>query len=501
MRFMGSIWLALTATVALSAAEPTGKLVAEHWDAAFLNGQKAGHFHTTVVESNRNGQTVLRVTRELQLTVRRFGDVTQVRASTGDEETPEGKLLGVFMTQGLGTNQQLKLSGQVVDGVLHDTIEGKQVPGERVERRIKLPEDILTYLGEENFLKQQRAKPGDRLSYRLFEPTVNNVIRVDLEVKGFEQVPLNGADRKLLRVLSKPQKIQDVQLPSQTQWYDADYRLVLAQGEVPGLGELTLRRGTKSEALAQNGKLQDLGNQSVVLDRAIVEPHRRSKLVLRVTFAKNAEDLGKYFATDDNRQSVHNLSDNSLELHIAALRRPPDKNNNELISDEFLKSNFFINSADEKVQELALEATGTLTDPWQKAQAIERWVKSNMKAVAFTEAMATADHVARTRQGDCTEFAMLTAAMCRAQGVPSRTAIGLVYYTDPRPKLGYHMWTEVFVRGEWLGLDATLGHGSVGPAHVKITDHSWKDVRSMVPLLPVMRVMIAKPKMDVLKVE
>jgi transglutaminase-like putative cysteine protease len=97
---------------------------------------------------------------------------------------------------------------------------------------------------------------------------------------------------------------------------------------------------------------------------------------------------------------------------------------------------------------------------------------------------------------------MLTAAMCRAQNIPSRTAIGLIYYLDgTRPKLGYHMWTEVWIQGEWLGLDATLGLGAIGPGHVKITDHSWKDVRSMIPLLPVMRVMSGKPKFEVLRID
>src|SRR5207253_66227 len=107
-------------------------------------------------------------------------------------------------------------------------------------------------------LKDRHAKPGDRLTYRLFEPTVNNVIRVQVEVKGYDQVPLNGVNRKLLRVLAKPEKILGVQLPSQTLWYDEEYRPVVTEGEVPGLGELTLRRTTKEKALAPNGKLRDL---------------------------------------------------------------------------------------------------------------------------------------------------------------------------------------------------------------------------------------------------
>ena len=60
---MRASWACVAALViasSLSAAEPTGKLVRETWDAAFLNGQKAGHFHTTVIEFQRDNQTILR---------------------------------------------------------------------------------------------------------------------------------------------------------------------------------------------------------------------------------------------------------------------------------------------------------------------------------------------------------------------------------------------------------------------------------------------------------
>jgi hypothetical protein len=481
--------------------EPAGKLVREYWDAAFLGGEKAGYFHTTVVESKRGDQTVLRVTRELQLSMKRYNDVAQLRASTGNEETPDGKLLGVFMTQDLAQNKQIKLIGRVVNGVLNDSIDDPNIPkANQVQRQIPLPEDIVTYLSEESLIKQKQAKPGDRLTYRLFEATVNNVIQVQVDVKGYEQVPLDGVNRKLLRVVVKPEKIQGVQLPSVTTWYDEKLEQVLSETEIPGLGELTLRRTSKEKAQAPNGKLRDLGDQSVVLNRSMYEAHTRAKVTYKVTFAKEIEDAEKLFSVGDNRQSVQKVTPRGLELVITAQRKPPTKESNTLVPAEYLKSNFFINSADEKVQELAAKAVGEITEPWEKAKAIERWVHNNMHGVAFTEAMAPADHVARTLTGDCTEYSMLAAAMCRAQGVPSRTAIGLVPAGNER-KLAFHMWTEVFVRGEWLALDATMGRGSVGPCHVKITDHSWHEVRSMTPLLPVMRVMMAKPRMEVIEVK
>jgi transglutaminase-like putative cysteine protease len=250
------------------------------------------------------------------------------------------------------------------------------------------------------------------------------------------------------------------------------------------------------------GKLRDLGELSIPLDRAIADAHRVNEIVYRVVFNKEVEDAARMFAVGDGRQDVKAVAGLSLELHVTAVRHPPADDSPAIVPKEFSESNFFINSYDERVRQHARAATIGVSEPWAKAKAIERWVKTNMKPVSFSEAMATADHVARTLTGDCTEYAMLTAAMCRAAGIPSRTAIGVVYYLDQaQPKLGYHMWTEVYTRGRWLALDATLGHGSVGPAHVKITDHSWHDVRSMTPLLPVMRVLSAKPRMEVIKVD
>jgi hypothetical protein len=60
--------------------------------------------------------------------------------------------------------------------------------------------------------------------------------------------------------------------------------------------------------------------------------------------------------------------------------------------------------------------------------------------------------------------------------------------------MAFHMWTEVWVKGQWFAIDATLGQGSIGAAHIKIADHSWYDTQSLTPLLPVVRVL---GKMDI----
>src|SRR5262249_54134442 len=162
-----------------------------------------------------------------------------------------------------------------------------------------------------------------------------------------------------------------------TLWYDEDYNLVLSQGEIPGLGELTLRRATEQQAKAPLGKLRDLGDLSIALDKTIAEPHRARKIVYRINFAKDVEDLANVFSVGDDRQAVDNVSDRSLELSVTAVRNSVRKSTYELISNDYLSSNFFITSDDEMVRKHAKAAVADETDPWLKCQAIERWVKRN----------------------------------------------------------------------------------------------------------------------------
>src|SRR5579871_2679519 len=150
MRLMLSWLAAVFFVVGVSADEPAGKLVRETWDAAFINGEKAGQIHTTVVESKRGEQTVLRLSRELHLTVKRFGDVAETRVEIGDEETPDGKLLGVFVVMQIARDQQNRISGRVVDGFLQDTSDVPSSPqNQRPEQQRKLPDDLITLIQEE----------------------------------------------------------------------------------------------------------------------------------------------------------------------------------------------------------------------------------------------------------------------------------------------------------------------------------------------------------------
>ncbi|MCX7419861.1 MAG: hypothetical protein NT013_10030 [Planctomycetia bacterium] len=64
------------------------------------------------------------------------------------------------------------------------------------------------------------------------------------------------------------------------------------------------------------------------------------------------------------------------------------------------------------------------------------------------------------------------------------------------------MWTEAFIAGEWIPLDATLGRGGIGAAHLKMSE-SAMDEDSPLPVaafLPLYNA-VGKLKIEVLKAE
>jgi len=477
------------------AADPPGKVVLETWEAAYLNGGKAGFVHTLVRAIEKDGQKLLHTTAELDLTVKRFNDTARIYMESGTDETEDGKVTGVSMRQLIAKGQELVLTGTVEDGQLHVKLQG----GPPMDKKIRWSPQVVGLYREQILYQDKKVKPGDQFSYLHYEPLVNAVLSIKVEVKDSEEVSIRGgAKQRLLPVEATPEPIAGVQLPGTKLWLDKDLNVIRSLMQMEGMGELELVRTTKAVALKKGQGGGDISERQLIyLNKAI--PRNPDQVVYRITLAED-KDPATSFARDD-RQQVKNAQGKSFELHVQSIRRPESSKKDAKVADEFLKSNYFINCDDEKVQELAREAVGGEKDSWRQAQRIERWVRDHMKIQNYSEAMATADHVARSLEGDCTEYAMLAAAMCRAVHVPSRTAVGLIYAVmGGRPTLAYHMWTEVWVNGQWLALDATLGRGSVGADHLKITDHSWDGVQSVVPLLPVTRVILGKPEVKVLRI-
>ncbi len=499
-------------------AEDTGavgkeevKPLLETWQAAYFEGLKVGHVHTLVTNSVRDGKKCIRTVREMSLMVKRYGSVIPIRVEQISEETANGKVLALISTQFLATDRTVKLTGAVKAGKLIYTTHTDE--GE-TEQTLDWDDSAIGQYRQEVIFEKKKVKAGDRfkfLSYELLLPgalTIGVVVK-DVEVvdrlvakKSGKTIRIVREPAKLLRVETVPEKFMlrgtPVQLPSKIVWLDARLMSVREQFEMPGIGAITFYNTTKTAALKPGVApelLPDLGLKvSIPVKQTIDDPYRTTEAVYRITLK---EDLAKVF-TEDARQEVRDKMDKTFELAVKAIRKPSKVETPDEPGKEYLESNQFIDSANARIRATAAKAVGEETDAWRKALKLEKWVHDNME-VSTSVGFPSAGQICTDLKGDCRQHAVLLTGLCRAAGIPARTAIGLIYVREEgrSPYFGFHMWTEVAINGQWLGLDAILGQGGIAATHLKMGDHSWSKTATLAPLLPVSQA-LGKIHIDVL---
>lgn len=88
---------------------------------------------------------------------------------------------------------------------------------------------------------------------------------------------------------------------------------------------------------------------------------------------------------------------------------------------------------------------------------LERFVFEHIADKTYSRSFDLASRVAASGEGDCTEHAVLLAALARAHGYAARVVIGNVVLDLDEGLFAFgHAWTEVFDDGSWRIRDATL---------------------------------------------
>ncbi|NDH05000.1 transglutaminase domain-containing protein [bacterium] len=410
------------------AQSPKSTIIQDNWDAAYLEGTRCGNFHSTVKEIVQpDGSKLFESRLEMQLMLKRYKSVVAMKMDTEMVEDQEGKIKSFRMIQHLDKGQAVQ-EGEVKDGKLWLKVPGVQEP-----RALNWNEKAIGVHKQEKLPMLMKAQPGTKFDYLNFEPSLMQTVRMQAELFPKEEVDYLETDKK------NPSK---------------------ATREKTGLMryEVTPDKVTIFGSALQLPKMVSWVGDDFVPRRSVMElPGIGSIFLYRTT---------KEFAQkDDGDLAV--LPDIGLNTMIVLDKKIRDVHHREEVTYQF------------KLESM------------EGASAFTVDGSDNMKG-SSSVGFATAGQIAKDLQGDCRQHAMLMAAMCRAAGIPSRTALGLVYVEDSKtrtPQFGFHMWTEVYVQNAWVGMDATLGEGVVGPGHLKIADHNWHDQQTLAPLLPVIRVM------------
>ncbi len=149
----------------------------------------------------------------------------------------------------------------------------------------------------------------------------------------------------------------------------------------------------------------------------------------------------------------------------------------------FLAASIFVNHQNPKVRELYARALAGAPDdesPADRAERLRTFVGRYLERKDLGSVLATASEVAENASGDCTEHAVLLAALLRAAAIPSRVVFGLIYveaFAGQRQIFGYHMWTQAYLDGRFVDLDATLAR-PFDAAHLSLGASSLEEQQS-----------------------
>ena len=288
-------------------------------------------------------------------------------------------------------------------------------------------------------LTMQRLRAaGDTLTFAMFSPEFQKVVFVTRRlVATAEQSPCGDAVANRLE-----EAIEGLPSP-RTLWLDSTGAMIGDSVAGP-FGAMTTCRSSKETALAASGTLPaDLYERTVARSNVrFADPFAVDRILLKIRPRNKSQALPDFTA--------HNQR--TLDAGLVEIRRPSRdaRASSPAPGPEFLEANAFIESQHADVVAVAR----SLVKPgiFETAQALTTWTAENVTMDAGI-VMAPASELIRDRRATCMGYATLLASLARAASIPSRVAMGYVYYGGI---WGGHAWTEMFVDGQWLPFDAAV---------------------------------------------
>jgi hypothetical protein len=461
----------------------------ESWQVVYIGKSRVGFGRSTTATKHRDGRELIASDTEMSLAITRFGQAVKSKTQIQTEETPAGDLLEFRFELLNPPAAATRKAGRVKNGrLLIDT----EVAGKTTQSEIPWDGSLKAPGYQDRLLRDIPLKPGEKRTIQSFDPQFGKLNVVTLEAKGEEEVVLLGeAKQKLLKVSIASSVAPGIILD---EYLDAQGNPLVTRMSLLGM---SIYKVSKEEALQSlSGEEVDLAVATLVKVAKIDKPQQTARVAYRLTIP--GDDPSRILVTGPT-QKVTPVNSNAVDLVVTAIAPPAQPSADaKPVGDEFRAANDYLQSDNDLVKKYAAEAAGDETDPWAISRKLERWVYQNLKRKNFSTLLASAAEVAKDLQGDCTEHAVLLSAMARAQKIPSRVAVGLVY-VDSLASFGGHMWSEVYINGVWVPLDATLGQGGIGADHIKFADSSFSEKDAVAPLstfLPLVSV-LGKLQIDV----
>jgi len=428
--------------------------------AIFMDGQKVGHSIDTRVATPEKVTN----TEEMVITIARAGISLTVTAKETMVETLDGKPVSFESVQDLGI-MKMVVSGKMNDqGKLEIIASGLMGQSETVD----WPEGALMSEGMDLLTKKMGLKEGTAYKAKMFVPSMqpNYFVDVDVSVGETREIDILGRVAPLAEV--KVSMVMPTGSVETISYVDKENNYLKMVTPVMGIN-LEVLACDKTFALSENDTA-DFLDRFLLASPVIIKDVNAAKEITYHLEPVNTETLN--IPVTDNQTVRKDDKGHTLvtvkPLKAAAGQKIPYTGQDAKIL-QALKPNMYVQSNDPEIVKLAKAAINGATDAAEAAKKIEKFVYDYIDEKNLAVGYATASEVALSKQGDCSEHAVLTAALCQAAGIPAQVVVGLLYVDNFAGKdniFGPHAWVQAYIGGKWIGLDATRADTGFSAGHI-----------------------------------
>ena len=422
----------------------------------YLQGSKLGYSHYRQSDEVLNGKAVKRNDSRTYINAGLLGTAMKMELDSVSWSDANGRPIKMrFVTKSAGRTQTLDAQFNA-DQVLLDIVNNGVVS----KKALKIPaggqivDDPLTPIVSGGFAV------GTSRTFYVLDPTTASLVKNEVVLKGPSEVDVKGTKINATRVdVIDPRANTTVYLSSKGD-------LVKAEGPMG----IEMIPETKEEAL---GSTADTGYRpsvdlalltSIKTDKPISDPAKLKFLKLRLT-GKNLAGAPK---------DAHQTLTGKAETWIVAVHPPQlTASAGKTIAQaaktnaKWLKPSLHIPSNSPQFKALAKKIVGNETNAKKAALKIKGYVNQQMKPNAGIGVLRDATEIIQSKEGVCRDYAILTATLMRAAGIPTKVASGLVNWDG---NFYYHAWVEIWDGTRWLGMDSTTAEPQISASHVKLSD-------------------------------
>jgi hypothetical protein len=438
------------------------EVISDKWMSLLVNKDKIGYQNIHTESGFSEEEPVYITTSVQQMHVSRMGSTLVMKNTSRVVENTQGRVRSFTITQQEGDEITKSYEGRIADGKI--TLK---TPSETFFYDYPDNEVIGPYAFDQK-VKTSGLQEGQKVYATVFdEENPNTPASLKISFENTENKEINGVPVPLRKASIVKPSLAGIII---TSWYDEKGEAKLIEAPMGSMGKMTLMYSPNEDLAMNNIRVKEIMVASLIKpEREFTDPSGLERAKFRITSSNTRTPLT---FENDGQQTSRKITDQRVYLTVSDPVVPKKEKrfamapapSNDLAP--YLEASPVLQSKDVEVVKIAKQIAGSDRDPMLLAKRIELALNIKIQKKNLSKGFLTAADVARKMEGDCTEHAVLAAAVARSLGLPSRVVAGLAYLDPKKDKQGswgFHFWTEVLIAPNiWYPIDPTLGQFDVG---------------------------------------